>query len=47
MKRYEFIARKENETTTIYNKTYNQIEHHIRVWELRKQGYTVKEIITE
>mgnify|MGYP006958161530 CR=1 FL=1 len=47
MKRYEFLARKENETTTIHNTTFNHVEHHIKVWELRKQGYTVREIITE
>lgn len=47
MKRFEILARKENETNTIYIKTYSEVEYAIKAWELRKQGYTVKGIITE
>ena len=45
MKRFEIVANKKNDT--VYFKTYNEVEYVIKAWELKKQGYTVKGIITE
>ena len=45
MKRFEIVANKKNDT--VYIKTYSEVEYTIKAWELKKQGYKVKGIITE
>ena len=45
--RYEIIARKENETTSKYIKTYNPVEMKIIEWELRMNGYKTRVVVNE
>ena len=40
--RIEVLARKENETTTIYIEFDNEIDAMMFDWEMRMQGYTTR-----
>ena len=40
--RIEVLARKENETTTIYRKFDNELDAMMFDWEMRMQGYTTR-----
>ena len=43
--RIEVLARKDNETVTVYRKFYNELSATIFEWEMRMQGYKTKEVI--
>lgn len=42
--RYDVLARKENETTTIHRVFYNEIDFMLYEWEMRMKGFTVKTV---
>ena len=43
--RIEVLARKENETFTVYRKFYNEVSATIFEWEMRMKGYKTRMVV--
>ena len=43
--RIEVLARKENETVTVYRKFYNEVSATIFEWEMRMKGYKTMVVV--
>ena len=43
--RIEVLARKENETATVYRKFYNEVSATIFEWEMRMKGYKTRVVV--